>query len=162
MIIRRVAYGFKRSDRDFVHLDINPSKYFIDVQGSKRQQRADLIRQLTRPDIVVVVLAYGDIGAGKEIATIRRLIADAGATIEGPDERGENKPKARRGRKSKADWSNIETSREVCNYWYAEYLSTGYVEDKASDILGGPVDRNSLNYRCGPRDGSKAKDKGMK
>lgn len=99
-----------------------------------------------RPGDVVVVVAAGDLGAGREIAALRADIAARGCTVEvvAP----EREP-GRIGRPRLFDPSP-EQSAKIARL-YRGHQTLSYVLDRASEIMGQPVERHHLRRKFGNR-----------
>ena len=63
-----------------------------------------------------------------------------------------------RGRPQKAEFASMDDFDLVCGLWYSP-APPAHVEARASQTVGCKVDRNWINPRYGPRDGSKAKER---
>lgn len=150
--MKRIGYGFNRSDREFDALNIEPLKLFIDLPGSERPERRGMFAALSNvDDAVVVLVANGDLGAGREINLLRKEIERLGATIEGPQDRDAPAAPAPRGRAPKfvPDEDADKTLRDM---WQRPAMfTTRHVIDRASALTGKPVTRNQLNHRYGYR-----------
>lgn len=150
--MKRIGYGFNRSDRDFAALNIEPGKVFIDLPGRDRPERRAMFSALSNSGgAVVVLVANGDLGAGREINLLRKEIERLGATIEGPQDRDAPTTPAPRGRAPKfaPDEATDKTLRDM---WRQPALfTTRHVIDRASALTGKPVTRNQLNHRYGYR-----------
>ncbi|MEO1749384.1 MAG: hypothetical protein AAFR27_12355 [Pseudomonadota bacterium] len=149
----RVGYGWRRKDKSFDGLNLSSGKLFMDTVGTQRIHRTELLKFVRDRQCTVVLVAYGDLGAGVELKRIKEMIAEYGGIIEGPNERGEQREKRKAGRNPKQEWTDAEL-RAVCPLWYDQMLSAEYVIGRAADITKRPQDRNTINRACGTR-GSK-------
>ena len=150
----RIGYGYNRSDREFAALDIEPGKLFIDTAGSSdRPWRRAMFSALGNPPepVVVVLVANGDLGAGREITLLRNEIERLGATIEGPQDRDTPPAPVQRGRAPKFA-PDKEYDRVLRDMWKRPAMfTTDHVIERASALTGKPVTRNQLNHRYGYR-----------
>jgi hypothetical protein len=121
---------------------------FADYEKTRRK---DLIQMVEKSGIragdVVVVRAVGDFGIGAESARIQKQIVDLGATIEvlPGDEQ-----KRVTGRPAKLEFKSLEDWEDGCEIWYSPYPDSEAYK-RIGRLVGGEVDKNWVNYRCGPR-----------
>ena len=128
-------------------------KTFADFRGTGRQELTDMIeRKGIRKGDMLVVRALSDLGQGAESKRLQKMITDLGVWIEvKPGPEGERV----QGRKARLKPTD-EQKAHICALWYSP-APVDHVLERASEIMGGKVDRNNLNYWCGPRDGSAKK-----
>ena len=150
--MKRIGYGFNRSNLEFAALNIEPLKLFIDLPGSDRPERRAMFAALSNvDDAVVVLVANGDLGAGREINLLRKEIERLGATIEGPQDRDAPSAPVQRGRAPKFA-PDDEYDRVLRDMWKRPAMfTTEHVIERASALTGKPVTRNQLNHRYGYR-----------
>lgn len=145
----RVGYGFRRPDKEFDKLECD--RLFIDTHGTKRIHRTEMLKLVRDRDCVVVLVASGDLGSGKERAALNvRIEQDYGGIIELPKDRGVAPARRRPGRPTRHTWTS-EEKQAVCPLWTDPDYSQQYVIDRASEVIGKPVTRDMLNRACGPR-----------
>lgn len=151
-----VYYGYNRSDRDFRPLKAPADMIFIDdVKSERSARRAAFIRLEDAGGGTLVLLAYGDLGSGREIAGLKAHLAAIGATVEGPDERGEVKRAERRAVASplsKRFAPPDDVDAEMRRRWRLPGMfSTEYLIAWLARDHGLTATRNQLNYRYGKR-----------
>ena len=144
----RVGYGWRRSDREFDRLNVK--KYFVDVPGTDRLNRTEMLKAARDNNLVIVVIAEGDLGRGNELRLMRERIKQYGCTIETPKDRGEVKQAKPKGRRPKQKWTD-EEKKKICPTWQDQDYSASYVIKRAIEVTGRHQDRNSLNRNCGRR-----------
>jgi hypothetical protein len=142
----RVAYLY---NRDFSEGEaMGAGVTFADYTKTNRQDLFDMLSaDGIRAGDVVVVRAVGDFGQGAESKRIQRQIADLGATIEvlpGDEE------KRVTGRPPKLEFKTIEDWESGCEIWYSPYPDSEAYK-RIGRLVDGEVDKNWVNYRCGPR-----------
>lgn len=144
-----VAYLFNRPVSEGEAM--GAEKTFADYRGTGRQELTDMIeRKGIRKGDTLVLRALSDLGQGAESKRLQKIITDLGVWIEvkpGPD--GERV----QGRKPRLK-PTPEQREHICALWYSP-APVDHVLQRASDILGGEVNRNNLNYWCGSRSGPK-------
>lgn len=142
-----VAYLFNRPVSEGSAM--GAEKTFADYKGTDRAERQDMIvRRGIRQGDILRVRALSDLGQGAESARIQKMIEGLGVTIEVVP--GTSAPKVK-GRKPRLK-PTPEQKEHICKLYYSP-AEIGWVLDRASEIMGGPVDRNNLNYWCGSRSG---------
>lgn len=130
-------------------------KTFADWSNTNRADLDDMItRDGVRKGDVVCVRALSDFGRGQESRRIQKLLSDMGVAVQVVE--GGQAPR-QQGRPSRVSVTP-EQRQHLCELWYSP-APVDHVLARAEDILGAEVDRNRMNYLCGPRDGSKRKDK---
>lgn len=130
-------------------------KTFADWKNTKRAELTDMIeRGGIRKGDTLCVRALSDFGHGQESKRIQKVISDMGVAVQVVE--GGEAPRLK-GRPSRVKVS-AEQRERLCELWFSP-APVEHVLERAQDILGAPVDRNRLNYLCGPRDGSKRKEK---
>ena len=146
-----VAYLYNRPVSEGAAMGAD--KTFADFKGTGRQELQDmLLRKGIRPGDTLRVRALSDLGQGAESPRIQKAISDLGVTLEVVP--GSAAPKVK-GRKARLK-PTPEQKEHICALWYSP-APVDHVLSRASEIMGGKVDRNNLNYWCGPRDGSARK-----
>lgn len=151
-----VYYGFNRSDREFKPLGADIDLIFIDDKTTDRAaRRAAFIRLEDAGGGKMVLLAHGDLAAGREIAAVRSHLETINVTVEGPGDRGEEKP-----RKAPAKPSTLSprfdppeaVDAELRRRWRQPAMfSTAYLLAWLAREHGIEATRNQLNYRYGKR-----------
>ncbi len=144
---RRVAYGFKRSDKDFAH--VTRDALYLDDAKTRRADWHEMIEKggLLNGD-TLIVLSEGDMGQGKGLSAIRDSLKRHNVTIEVAGLPA--KPATAR-RKGKHWKPTPEVKAKVCHYWQDPIYSREYVRQKAYDMGEGWLTDNQLNTGCGPR-----------
>ena len=124
---------------------------FADWNNTKR---AELIAMLTNGGIrngdTLRVRALSDLGQGAESQRHQKTISDMGVALEVVP--GADMPRSK-GRPARLKPS-AEQKERLCDLWYSP-APNDHVLFRAADIMGAKVDRNKMNYWCGPRDGSR-------
>lgn len=154
---KRIGYGFGRSPRDFDGLDC--ATLWLDGPQTDRSERETMLRLDVRDGDVIVLLAPGDLGAGRGLANIKALIAEKGATIE----IAEREPRAP-GRPPACDLTDEQAAR-FGGMWRDLAVDGGYIVTKACEAAGvDPKDRRArhrlrqmLTRRFGARRTKEAK-----
>ena len=143
-----------RAVDDFAQADIAHSadgvpRLFLD---DSKSNRADLVAMLStgiRKGHTVVVLALGDLGKGFAIATTKKAIADAGASldvIEAPT------PEPRKRGPKPRFAPTPEQRAELVRYWHNPTFYPGpYALGKCRKVMGDWLQRYHLNGHLGPR-----------
>lgn len=128
-------------------------KTFADFKGTGRAELQDMIlRKGIRSGDTLRVRALSDLGQGAESPRIQKAIADLGVTLEVVPGAGSERVKGRKPRLKPTP----EQKEHICALWYSP-APVDHVISRASDIMGGAVDRNNLNYWCGSRSGPRKK-----
>lgn len=150
----RVAYLY---NRDFSEGEaMGAAQTFADYTKTKRRDLMDMIQERgIREGDVVVVRAVGDFGQGAESARIQKQIRDLGATIEVV---AGNDKKRVTGRPAKVEFKSLEDWEEGCEIWFSPYPDSEAYK-RIGKLVGGEVDKNWTNYRCGPRSGKDRSEK---
>lgn len=143
----RIGYGFKRSDRDFAAWDCE--RVFIDTPATLREARRDLFLCL-QPGDTLFMFKRGDLGHGKELSALRKILEDHRVKVEYAPEAPD-----RRGRPKKFDPSP-ENDKYIRTLWKDQTVSHSYVERVASERTGVSVKRHQLKHRYGTRGKSKS------
>ena len=144
----RIGYGFNRASADFAKAKVED--LYIDTRDTDRGERADMLisGRLRRGD-TLVLLAPGDLGRGAELRPLRILLAERGVTVEVQIE--DSRP---RGRPNEFE-PDPDQNKRIRKLWYAiGVYQLKHVMRRVEQIYGGPVSRNQLDRRYGPRDGS--------
>lgn len=144
---RRVAYGYKRSDKDFAH--VTRDVLYLDDAQTKRQDWHEMIGKggLLAGD-TLVVLTESDIAQGKGLTSNKAMLAKFNIKIEVA---GLPAKPAKVRRKGKHWKPTDEVRAKVCHYWRNPLYSREYVRQKAYDMGEGWLTDNQLNTGCGPR-----------
>jgi hypothetical protein len=138
----KMFYGYKRAPKD---APADCEKVWLDDAKTGRQERGDMMLSLSDGDIVVV-LAQSDLGRGAEVKAIVAGIEAAGASLSvGPPE----VIPAQRGRPPMFA-PDPEQDRKI-RALYHSYNVMSYVLDRASAIMGWPVQAHHLKRRYGNR-----------
>lgn len=131
-------------------------KTFADWKNTKRADLVDMIeREGVRKGDIVCVRSLSDFGQGQESRRIQKVLSDMGVAVQVVE--GAETPKQSKGRPARINPTD-EQRGHLCELWFSP-APVEHVLDRAADILGATVDRNRMNYWCGPRDGSKRKEK---
>lgn len=146
---RRIAYGMKRSDKDFqgVKYDV----LFLDDAKTRRREWHDMVDFYFRQGDTLVVLSEVDIGRGKGLAAIKANLEKYSVSIDVVGE--PEKPAAP---KKPGKWlrASDEQKETLCHYWHNPIYSREYCRDVAERVgLGRPTD-NQFNRLCGNRNQS--------
>ncbi len=150
----RIGYGYKRRERDFDGLEID--KLYLDYPGTDRIERHDAIAVAGRPGDVLVLLASGDLGRGREVAMLKDQITKKGMTIE-LAEQEKSGPTAPPGRPASFEPTKEQRTR-LRKMWVNSPYSAGYVYGKLIEMAD-RIDndenrswaRNWLNHHLGRR-----------
>lgn len=143
---RRVAYGFKRSDKDFDHVKYDA--LFLDDAVTRRADWHDMISNGLLEGDTLIVLAEGDMGQGKGLLSIKASLARHNVTLEVAGLPVKPAKARRRGK----HWKPTDEVRaKVCHYWQNPLYSRDYVRNKANELGEGWLTDNQLNTGCGPR-----------
>jgi hypothetical protein len=120
----------------------------------KETNRSELILMMegggVRDGDTLCLRALTDLGQGAASKRHQNTLAQMGVTIEIIPAKVEVK---RAGRKPKFNPTGADREY-LCNLWYSP-AEQSYVLKQASKRMGFDVQRDKLNYICGPRDGSK-------
>lgn len=139
----RIGYGFKRSDKDFA--DWECERVFIDVPATQREARRDLFLCLM-PGDTLFMFKSGDLGHGKELTALRKILEDNRVKIEYAPEAPDG-----RGRPKKFD-PTPDQDKYIKALWKDQTVSQGHVIAEASRKAGVQVKRHQLIYRYGNRE----------
>jgi hypothetical protein len=146
----KFGYGINRTIAELEKA--GAERCYIDHDGSRRTERNQLFADLRKGD-VVILLARGDLGRGREIERLEALIADAGAKVEAKEPpEGARKPP---GPKPKFN-PTPEEHRRVQHYWQG-HLSRPEARRQIEKIMGMPVSDSQLNRHIGPRRPNRSK-----
>lgn len=128
-------------------------KVFADWKGTQRADLVDMIeRRGIREGDTLRLRALSDLGQGREATLRKGQIEARGVTVEVIPDGSAPKQRGRPARLKPSD----EQKEHLCSLWYSP-APIEHVLTRAADILGAEVDRNRMNYWCGPRDGSRKK-----
>lgn len=126
-------------------------KTFADWKNTKR---ADLVAMIEgggiRKGDTLCVRALSDLGHGAESRRMQKAVSDLGVVLQVVE--GAEAPRAK-GRPSRLKPTD-QQKEHLCELWYSP-APNEHVLTRAADIMGAAVDRNKMNYWCGPRDGSR-------
>ena len=146
-----VAYLYNRDVSEGAAMGAD--KTFADYKGTERRELTSMIQmKAIRKGDTLVVRALSDLGQGRESQRIQKQISDLGVAVRvipGPEA-----PRVK-GRKARLK-PTAEQKEHICALWYSP-APVDHVIARASDIMGGKVDRNNLNYWCGSRSGPRNK-----
>lgn len=156
MTLNRIAYGYKRRDRDFDGLAITPGKHFIDNNNTAYMERRAML-SACRPDVVVVVLSMGDFGKGAGAKRVKDAILATGAAIEGPDDRVSPLP-SKAGRKGVG--FTEDQLKWACALWLDPMRSEKSVLERVFSETGIVANRDQMNYICRRKPKKEAAKKG--
>jgi hypothetical protein len=124
---------------------------FADYTGTNR---AELTLMLdfdgVREGDTVCLRSQGDLGQGAAIKRHLDKLAAMGVSVEIKAVKKEKKVMGRP-KRFKPTPDDVEY---LCSLWYSP-AEQSYVLKRASDRMGFDVQRDKLNYICGPRDGSR-------
>ena len=130
-------------------------KTFADWANTKRAELAALIGGgALRQGDTLCIRALSDLGQGAESKRMQKAISDLGVVLQVVPSADSVRSKGRPAR-LKPDSGQKE---RLCDLWYSP-AEMEHVLTRAEDIMGAKVDRNKLNYWCGPRDGSQKSSK---
>ena len=150
----RVAYLYNRPVSEGDAMDCE--KTFADWNGTDRAELMDMLnRHGVREGDTLCLRAVSDLGQGQESARLQRKIADMGVHIEIIPT---NEKKRQRGRPTKVEISDMDEWDACCALWYSP-APVRHAVQRISERVGGEVNRNWINYRCGVRDGSERTEK---
>lgn len=126
---------------------------FADYRGTARKELQSMIDMKgIRKGDTLVLRALSDLGQGAESKRLQKIITDLGVWIEvKPGADGERV----QGRKARLK-PTPEQKEHICALWYSP-APVDHVLSRASEIMGGKVDRNNMNYWCGSRSGPSKK-----
>lgn len=128
-------------------------KTFADWKNTRRSELAHMMEKRgVRKGDTLCVRALSDLGQGAEAKRIQRLLADMGVAVQVVEGAELPRKKGRPSRVKPTDEQRIQ----LCELWYSP-ATVDHVLERAADILGAEIDRNKMNYLCGPRDGSAKK-----
>lgn len=130
-------------------------KTFADWKNTNRAELRAMIEGAgLRKGDTLRVRALSDLGQGAESKRMQKAVSDIGAVLEVVA--GSEAPR-KQGRPPRLKPSD-EQKVHLCEIWYSP-APMDHVLTRAADIMGAEVDRNKLNYWCGPRDGSQKSTK---
>ena len=138
----RIGYGYKRSDKDFAAWDCE--KVFVDTPATLREERRDLFLAL-QPGDTLFMFKPGELGHGKELTALRKILKDYNVTVEYPPQ-----PEDGRGRPAKFNPSP-EDDAYIRKLWKDQTFSVAYVLRVAGERTGVDVKRHQLIHRYGKR-----------
>lgn len=99
--------------------------------------------------------AESDLGRGQEAKRHSKRLVQMGVTVE---IKPADKPVKQMGRPPRFKPTAAQKAH-LCALWYSP-APVDHVLKRAAEIVGHEVKRDKLYYICGPRDGSKAKERG--
>lgn len=134
----RIGYGFNRPDKQFAQYECD--RVFIDTPKTEREERRALFLCLRNGD-TLFMLKPGDLGYGKELQQLRKMLSDSDVAIEYPPV-----PPDGRGRPSKFDPSP-EDDKYLRIMWKDQTFSQAYCLRAASERMGVDVKRHQMIYR---------------
>lgn len=141
----RIGYGYNRSDRDFAKQSCD--RLFLDTALTNRSERADMLYALgLRPGDVVVVYFERDLGRGRELAAIRKVIEDAGATVETFGVANGTK-KAAAGTRGMP----YEAAVMAQPWWHSPGIGIDWINSKLVEKGFGPYARHQFIFALGNR-----------
>ena len=146
--MKRIAYLYDRPAKEGEAMGAEAT--LADYEGTKRVELAHLIEGGIRSGDVLLLRDLADLGKGKAAARIRAKLDGLGVTIEVIPP---TKPTRRPGRRSKVGFKSIDEWEAACSLWYSP-AELPHAIERVGQRAGGKVDRNWINYQCGPRDGS--------
>lgn len=146
----RIAYGYNRDPKALAKLGCD--RVYSDNDKTKRLDRGYMIDKAgIKSGDVVVVIALGDLGRGKEATKIANMITAQGGSVEvEPDE-----IPRKRGRPQKRVLSPEADARLKAHWLHG--ADPNSVFDAAKDELGEVPPRSWFSRRYGNRDGSTPK-----
>lgn len=146
----RIGYGLNRTEKDFAGQ--NCDRLFLDTAMSNREQFAELFHGALRldPGDVIVVYHERDLGRGRGLAQVRKMISDKGLTIEafGPSNGTKKANEGTRG-------IPYEQAVEAQKYWHAAGIGPDFInahlarEGKKRGEVWGPYARHQYIYALG-------------
>lgn len=130
-------------------------KTFADWKNTKRRDLIAMIQGggLMKGD-TLFLRALSDLGQGAESQRHQKALSDMGVAVQVIP--GAETPRTK-GRPARLK-PTPEQKEHLCEIWYSP-APMEHVLTRAADIMGAEVDRNKLNYWCGPRDGSQKSTK---
>lgn len=145
----RIAYLYNRDPSEAVVLECE--KVFADFPNTKRLDLHDLIEGggLMEGD-TLCIRAKSDLGKGGEAKRIATMVEKMGVTIEVTEGPKKKAPLGRKPRLSPTPGQKVH----LCALW-ASPAPQKHVLVRASEVMGGSVNRNHMNYWCGPRSNPK-------
>ena len=123
---------------------------FADWKNTRRAQLTHMIEGGLREGDTLCVRALGDLGRGRESKRIQAMLEDMGVTVEVIEAKRDIRQTGRVARFT----PTAEQKEHLCELWYSP-APQEWVLERAGQIAGAPLNRNQMNYICGPRDGSK-------
>lgn len=147
--MKRHAYGYKRSERDFAH--IGPvDRIWLDGEKTERQERMELLREVNlRAGDRLILIAKGDLGAVGERKRLEQIVADRGAVLEVIEP---PTPLRRRGPRARLSDLNDGQRAACARLWHDLTVPGPYAHKRIQEIAGWDVTRNQLNHHFGPRE----------
>ena len=129
-------------------------RVFVDMPGMNRAERTALIDgEGLHPGDVLVITQLSQLGQGRESTMIQQRIKSIGAAIELRPLAAPVRLAPRKG------WlvPTPEQKAHVCGLWRSTQPAS-YVIQRASEIMGQPVNRAWLNRHCENRSPKKNRD----
>lgn len=150
----KIAYLYERPVSEGKAM--GAEKTFADFAKTRRLELTDLIDGggLVSGD-TLLLRAKSDLGKGREAERHIAKIEGMGVEIVVLPIKADVRL---RGRPERAEIATMDQFDLICGLWYSP-TPPDHVEARASKAVGVKVDRNWINPRCGPRSGSKAKEK---
>lgn len=147
-----LGYGYERDPADLRAQ--GAERVWIDTAKSERQERSDLIQVALRRNDVVVILARGDLGQGREIPMIEGMIAERGGTIRVVEVA---KPAPLPPGPAPSFRPTFDQERRLRHYWHGPFKAAAALS-QACEVMGRPDTdverarmRNALNKHLGTR-----------
>jgi hypothetical protein len=126
-------------------------KVFVDFPNTNRLDLQALVEKGGLMDgDTLCIFGKSELGRGGEAARIWKMVEELGVTIEIVEGL---KKKAPLGRKARLK-PTPEQKVHLCALWESP-APQKHVLVRASEVMGGPVNRNHMNYWCGPRSNPK-------
>lgn len=146
-----IAYLYNRDVSEGAAMGCD--KTFADWKNTKRAELIAMIDgDALRKGDTLRVRALSDLGHGAESKRHQKAVSDMGVVLEVVA--GVEKPR-KQGRPARLKPTPDQKER-LCDLWYSP-APNDHVLGRAADIMGAAIDRNKMNYWCGPRDGSNKK-----
>lgn len=148
----KIAYLYERPVSEGEAM--GAERTFADYAKTQRLELRDLIDGggLVEGD-TLLLRAKSDLGKGKGAERHVAKIEAMGVEIVILPTKADVRLK---GRPARAEIASMDDFDLICGLWYSP-APVDHALSRASAKVGKDVDRNWINARCGPRDGSKAK-----
>lgn len=152
-VIMKCAYLYERPVKEGA--DMGAEKTFVDFKATNRAELHTLFDGGLRRGDTLLLRARADLGRSTDATRHLARLEEMGVRVEIIPAADNTKLT---GRPAKAEIDSLQQFDHICSLWTSP-LPEKHVCERVGEIVNRKIDRGWINYRCGPRDGSKLKAK---